>query len=263
VAAPDLADGIVATQSLPAGSMVDLVDWTVAVEVAGLPGSGAGTTPAVAGYTAWYDASAIAGVGDGAKLAAWSDGSANHYHLAQATAANQPTFYSSGPANLINGLPVVAFDGAHTVLVSTSAAVPAAHPLCCFAVVRNASLVSYGTVFDHTNYYRAGGTGGQWTTRDLATTVQGGVEDTAAHVVTSYLPGTGTGVIRMDGAVVASSAMAVSTPGPGSIWVGEDDAGFQWWTGAIAEIVYYAGVTLTVAQLAANEAYLKAKWGTP
>ena len=68
--------------------------------------------PPVAGYTGWWDASQISGVADGAKLSSWPDLSGNGHHLAQATGANQPTYYKTTVGQLVNSQPVVVFDGA-------------------------------------------------------------------------------------------------------------------------------------------------------
>jgi hypothetical protein len=65
--------------------------------------------------TLWIDASSITGLSDGNPVATWSNKSPNlALHLSQGTAASQPT-YKTG---ILNGLPVVRFDGINDVLTS-------------------------------------------------------------------------------------------------------------------------------------------------
>lgn len=68
--------------------------------------------PPVAGYTAWYDASTL-GLADGTFVASWADLSGNGWTLTQgASIFQEPVFYSTTSAFLINGLPTVTFYGA-------------------------------------------------------------------------------------------------------------------------------------------------------
>jgi len=60
------------------------------------------------GLEMWLDASAIAGLTNGARVAAWSDLTTNDHHATQAIATNQPAYAT----NAIGGQPGVLWDGA-------------------------------------------------------------------------------------------------------------------------------------------------------
>lgn len=63
----------------------------------------------------WLDASVIAGLADGAAVATWSDRSGQNNHIVQATPTKQPLYKTA----IINGLPVVRFDGVDDLLTAT------------------------------------------------------------------------------------------------------------------------------------------------
>lgn len=75
-----------------------------------------------AGAVLWFDASKITGLNDGDAVGTWNDSSGNGYDATQATADNKPIYKT----NIINGYPVVRFDGSNDVLtISGSASVAA------------------------------------------------------------------------------------------------------------------------------------------
>jgi hypothetical protein len=80
-----------------------------------------GTTPSstapntVTGLIGWYKADALA-LADGAAVATWTDSSTSANHATQATGANQPIF----KAGLLNGKPVIRFDGVNDFMTFTS-----------------------------------------------------------------------------------------------------------------------------------------------
>src|SRR5262245_14425997 len=80
--------------------------------------------PPVAGYLAWWDATAITGQADNTALSTWTDGSAHHNDLTQASAGLKPTYYSTTSAKLINGKPTVWFNGGQVMAVSLARAQP-------------------------------------------------------------------------------------------------------------------------------------------
>lgn len=61
----------------------------------------------VGGLVAWWDADAITGKSDGDAISQWDDSSGNARHGTQGTAGSRPTYKT----NILNGLPVVRFDG--------------------------------------------------------------------------------------------------------------------------------------------------------
>lgn len=75
--------------------------------LASLGCGGAGFTPAsIANLAAWYRADALA-LANNAAVSSWPDGSGTANTLSQATGGNQPLFKT----NIVNGKPVVRFDG--------------------------------------------------------------------------------------------------------------------------------------------------------
>lgn len=70
----------------------------------------------ITGLHGWYKADAITGLSNGAAVTQWNDSSGFVNHAAQATALNQPTYQT----NVVNGLPVVRFDGTNDRLVITN-----------------------------------------------------------------------------------------------------------------------------------------------
>jgi hypothetical protein len=66
----------------------------------------------IAGLSLWLKADAITGKADGDALSQWDDSSGQANHVTQATGAARPTYRT----NVLNGKPVVRFDGADDVL---------------------------------------------------------------------------------------------------------------------------------------------------
>jgi hypothetical protein len=83
---------------------------------------------------AWYDASKITGLSDGAAVETWEDSSGNGNDVTQGTADERPTYQTS----ILNGLPVVRFDGIDDIL-SVFATLAGAQPYTVYAVVAHRS----------------------------------------------------------------------------------------------------------------------------
>jgi len=221
--------------------------------------------PPVSGYIAWWDASAITGAADNTKLAAWADGSANHNDLAQATGANQPTYYKTTAGKLINGKPAVWFDGAATFMSPVS--VTAAQPFTIVVVAQNTSAAATSFVMvgsaagSYAFYYRSPSPGPAGfaivATGTLATV---GGFDQNLHCFTGVYNDTAS-FLAMD-AVSATPGTSPGTSGlVGTMYVGRTNVGL-YWNGPICEIIIYPSA-LNSTDRAAVASYLKAKWGTP
>ena len=63
--------------------------------------------------------------------------------------------------------------------------------------------------------------------------------------------------------MVGTSSTALGSLSPGQVALGATLVPDTFFAGAMCEVLYYSGVSLSTAQIQANEAYLKAKWGTP
>lgn len=70
----------------------------------------------ISGLKLWLKADAITGSNDGDSVTTWTDSSGNTNNATQSTAANKPTYKT----NIINGNPVVRFDGVDDNLITTS-----------------------------------------------------------------------------------------------------------------------------------------------
>src|SRR5215831_1084104 len=67
----------------------------------------------ISGLNSWYKADALQ-LNDGDPVSSWTDSSTNNNPAIQATSANQPTYHT----NVVNGKPVVRFDGVNDWLES-------------------------------------------------------------------------------------------------------------------------------------------------
>lgn len=101
-----------------------------------LRAAGGGVTPRqFLGLKLWLDASTISGLVDSDPVTTWTDLSGNGNDATQSTAAAKPTYKT----NIINGRPVVRFDGVDDYLSSTGVVSGFAaqdQPLTVFAVVK-------------------------------------------------------------------------------------------------------------------------------
>ncbi len=76
------------------------------------PGPPPWTPSSVGGLLLWLEADAITGLNDGDPVATWLDQSGNENHATQSTEASKPLFKT----NILNGKPVVRFDGSDDAL---------------------------------------------------------------------------------------------------------------------------------------------------
>jgi uncharacterized repeat protein (TIGR01451 family) len=81
-----------------------------------------GQTPGGVGTNlrVWLKADAGIAVGNGLTIPTWQDQSGNSYHVSQATALNQPTYYSTNASKLINFNPTLAFDGTNDFILNST-----------------------------------------------------------------------------------------------------------------------------------------------
>jgi hypothetical protein len=245
----------------------DLPDWTLPeTGVAG--GGGGGSGPAgLTGVAGWWDATRISGVADAALLAAWPDSSGNGYDLAQATGANQPTYYSTTGAGLINGKAAVTFDGANTWMLTAALAEP--QPFTLAAVAQNtlttvnlqkplAGSTLSATVHLYANlsattfiscwgYAGATVVAGNYTPR----TGQAHLFVLGANGATSYA--------YFDGA--AATGAGGSNAMSGAFYVGGIGPSFSW-QGMIGEVMVWPRL-LSAGQVTQLHGYCQDKWNVP
>lgn len=228
----------------------------------GLAPGASWTGSPVAGYLAWYDAAQITGAADNTALASWPDLSANGYGLVQATGANKPTYYKTTGAKLVNGLPAVWFNGTSDLMNTSNSSITVASP-AVISWVFWAQTLTTQELFNAFNLVN-GITATHYTENYGSGILNGGTpETTRAHTVTYTCSTGGTSTIRVDGTQVATTTGLGGSTGSLYMTLGAQSGGGVYFNGAICECVIYSASTLTLANVQANEAYLKAKWGTP
>ena len=251
---PDWTDGVTVID-FPLPPPGDVPDWTkVQVNVPGLSGAYPPTDSIL-----WLDASVINGQADGSSLAVWPDRSSSHNNMSQATAAKQPTYYSSTAGKTINGLPAVWFDGTDDwmgCVTFPTTAIP--FTLIVTHVYATISGAQYFMIANNLagqaylvlgNYHMTNGA-----------SFPGPSADTNLHTVTYVFNGTSSSIAVDNGAPITGSSGTNTMSG--TLFVGTDNVSGFYLTGAICEYLLWAR-TLTGTEQTNTYNYLKAKWGTP
>jgi hypothetical protein len=232
-------------------------------------------TPPVPGYIAWWDASQITGVADGATLQWWYDLTANHFDLSQGWPNNRPVYHSSG-SQLINGLPVVSFTadipGGGTndqFLLNTNPALLFGQPFSIVLVCQPgippggsgnpATVFSAGLPSDWPNSVQIYQSTASTAVAANVGQIIGATDTTAPHFI---------GWSASGAASIGQYDASVSNPiNPGNVGLngqvlvgnlGGNSVG-NGYTGRICEIVIYGSV-LTTGELAGLYTYLRNKW---
>ena len=229
-------------------------------------GAASFTPKSIPGLTAWFDASQITGVANGASLATWPDESGNGYNATQATAAYQPNYYSSTSGKTVNGLPAVWFESAPDGMATTSFA-----SLLTIGTVFSVASIgnSTGYVYDGTSSGERWAVGAGLLATDEISSFAGvgiGYSDSIyptpiSQWTATYTNGASTGVLRLNG-----TTQATGNPGPyslGGLTIGNR---YSFSNGIsiapVCEIIVYDSI-LSSADISKVESYLKSKWGTP
>lgn len=217
----------------------------------------------VSGLSFWAEADRITSLNDGDAVAQWNDLTVGAKHLTQSTAGQRPLY----KVNIINGLPVVRFDGADDQIDNTSFSL--AQPYTIFIVaVKNETVGASGpgTLVDSTTsgnqsaFYFGDGT----TTSEPVKVANGGTAITGAAQ--------GNGVAKLFAAVINGAASSLyvnngsaTTGSPGSNGLsglrvgglrGAPVVGNYWLKGDVALVALW-NRALDVSELA----YLQAGYG--
>ena len=238
-------------------------DW---LEVSGTvpPAPSAAAPNTISNLQLWLKADAITGLADGAAVASWVDSSTGGHNATQATAGLQPKYRStSAVVPLINGLPVVQFDGVGTFLDSAAAT---SNPATVIVVARH--VTGSGAVDTLVGSNPAGGF--SLNVHDSTATLEMDVDSVAAitssaltsttgpHIYAATFAYPGSASVIMDGVTLASA----SPPGGffgSAIRIGATSSGNSVWRDVIAEVIYYSRV-LTAYEMASVTLYLKNKY---
>jgi hypothetical protein len=210
----------------------------------------------LANLVAWYDASAITGLVDTDPVATWSDLSGAGNHISQATGASRPT-YRTG---IVDGKPVVRFDGSNDLLAATMSTSATATVLVVAVPRRTSPSSSYvETIF-------ANGSSAdqvqQLDTKAFGTTSLSVHTDTGAWGATVALRKNGaTSPLSLTVDEVFAASMTASGAPTGSVLVlGAYSSNNFHGQNDIAEFVYYSRV-LDASERESIETYLSEKWG--
>jgi hypothetical protein len=204
----------------------------------------------------------ITNVADDTAIAAWPDISGNGYNLTQSTGGDQPTFYKSTTAKLINGLPAVWFSGAQYMVNTT---IPTTSQPVTMVVVG-----IYTSSFSGTPVMLADGSaahavelaaGATPTLEMYAGTVLGGGTPVLGDLYLQIGVFNGSSsLLRVNGTALESGA-AGSNAFTGGVVVGASASIAQFLTGAISHVIIFP-YALNVLQCEAIEAFMANHWGT-
>lgn len=218
----------------------------------------------LAGCAAWLDAAQITGATDGANVATWQDLSGGARHVAQATAAKQPIYRSTGALITPTGRPVVQFDGVDDFL--TYAGAVTAQPYTAALVVSTSKASGQQVFLDkgissNNSATYIDGTSQMWALYDGGA-YSSGIAKTAALVQITAFHKDVSSQMYVNGVAggVGNAGTNGLTDGY-SLSVNAASSG-DYVQGAFAEVIVYNRI-LTNAERLQVEAYLKTKHGTP
>lgn len=209
----------------------------------------------VAGLQLWLKADALA-LADGNAVSSWTDSSANTLHAVQATGAKQPTYKT----NIVNGKPVVRFDGGDTLFSPAFGAaltVDWATILVCqltlSGISANQYIISSQDVADHGLLYAR--------SSDKSYAMYngspvGGTQTDAWAVIVAIYNGASSS-IRVNATTVSGNAGSDNLPRVG---VGSNRDVGDYFTGDIAEVLVYDPAP-SAGELAQVRLGLGAKYG--
>lgn len=210
------------------------------------------------------------GIADGTAVTQWDDQSGNARHATQATGSAQPTCQTAA-GDLVNGRPVIRFDGSNDVMSTGAVASPNFRaPLTVF-VVSKVSAVSGGRYVlskrtSTTTGFGVGlngsvnGRATSWGVKDYDSTAA--IWNTNNFVVATFVYDDTTQDVSFytDSAFDSTAAGALNaTADEGAIHVGAGDGSSFFWNGDVAQIVAYDSVLSDVNRRAV-EKLLRMKW---
>jgi hypothetical protein len=260
---PDWVDGVLSVAGLITPGE-DFPDWTKAT---GQVSNVFPNPPPVTGFFAWYDATRITGVTDGTSLVRWGDVSGNRYDATEAV--TPPTYHASGP-NIINGLPVVTFDGATNLLTATT--MPAVvQPLTMFAVFKAVSWTITGSsnpvVIDSPvtgpAVFGDVSAGSVWAIASSTPATSATALDTNLHQFAAQFNSPNSRLLLDNAQIIAPINCGANGLVAGVTCIGASSVALGgFFHGSMGEIIVYNSA-LSGAQMTSTYNYLKAKWGTP
>jgi hypothetical protein len=222
----------------------------------------------IASLLGWWKADSL-GLSDGTAVSSWTDSSGNGKHLVQATGSKQPLLKTA----ILNGLPVIRFDGTDDALSCASFARGA---FTMFVVLKTTSQANTTIEHSATSGSNAGfyfsSTGGA----NFAMTGAGGsaltaydvgliLADSATRIITESADGTDAGLRGWVNGHPCTRGTSYGNANPGAatvtdtLYVGGRGGTSRFTNGDIAEIIIY-GRVLARNERQAIEDYLARKY---
>jgi hypothetical protein len=227
----------------------------------------------VGGLRLWLDATDPAGNGtqpaNASSVSSWVDKSGNGNTVTQATGANQPTYRT----NVLNGKPVVRFDGVNDLMGKSSASSLGTTVTMFVVGTTNGNASTRGTFFDYSTG-AATNTGANIVQRDAGPDMTVGFFDgtldqfssgaiALPYTAVMYCYNTGSdGFLFLNGTQAATGATGNISGAPNAYTIGSLFNGVASWflNGDVAEVIFYNGNISTAQKLLVNR-YLGNKWG--
>ncbi len=209
----------------------------------------------------WYKPSTLAALADNDPVASWPDSSSAGIPATQATGTKQPL----KKTGIVNGKPVVRFDGTDDWL--TSATIVQAQPITIFCVgkyrgARIGNDTLYGTSSNALRFFRSNTTelslfsgsaiACAKTVSDLATVF---------HAYYALFSGAGS-ELRVDGGAAATGSPGTIGLATAAMNLGAQGSGLEVGPVDIAEFIMYSRA-LTTPERQTVETYLRSEYGTP
>jgi|WetSurMetagenome_2_1015567.scaffolds.fasta_scaffold01074_11 hypothetical protein len=218
----------------------------------------------VAGLQWWLAADHVSGVADGGAMSAWNDSSGNGYNLAQGTPAAQPHWQD----NIINGKPVVRFDGGDYMSVGNVFSI--GDTLTIIVVLRK-NITTRATILGQEN-----------TTGAFQFEINYGIDGAVGTIINTTFISYGSGATRpantpnmitytrngagdthaeyeMGSPIILGTHNTTSFTGNGSKYIGRRGNASQMYVGDIAELMLWS-TCLTADQLNDAHVYLAKKY---
>lgn len=205
----------------------------------------------IAGLQLWLKADSLS-LANNDPVASWTDASGNSNHATQGTSGAQPTFKT----NILNGLPVVRFDGVNDMLNLTTHLT--SHAMTIIAVANKTGTGTQAIIVTDSNeiYAEVSTNWGSY----LGDFLDGGSTLSSSFSVLSV-------VTRNYNDVDLVKNGSLVTRVNGNTWytrsgtaIGADPSGVQFLGGDIAELLVY-GSALSSTDRGNVEAYLQGKYG--
>lgn len=209
-----------------------------------------------AGLKLWLMADAIGGLADGASIQTWNDGSGQGNDLTQATSGKRPLYKT----NIVNGLPVVRFDGIDDFLaIAFAASIAPPFTLVIVAKLRSAWSAGNNAIADGggglNNYlFRATNNTSLYLNRVISTQIGPATVTTNSWMYISAVVNGASSSLRGNGGTAATGTLSgVNLTG---FRLGSRDDDAEHGDVDIAEVLLRTGTSYTDMQ-----DYVKAKYG--